>query len=838
MKKICLILCLFVLSDFVFARSYDLFFHDDGDKGLCVSKNPRGNTRRDRYDIFQCRTSFTNDIRIRVVNPKENKNQRYGFDIVRPIFIIDGIYLGTDTLRTLESFYEETMQFGLTDMLVEFGYTPILVQFSETVRKSLVENSFHFANLLHFVCGNRYFGFPNMQQDGIIVLGVSQGGIIGRYGAYRYDIERNFLEAPIRIYGSLDSPHQGAVMPKGLFHTIDFWSKKGGSADAEAFADLIKGPGASELLLTNEITKESGDTTYEDDLSDSRFLFSEYRKAAEHRNYPSILIAQGQLKGISDVHPSKYYELDRIAKKGGVVLGRAQSEMSTAEQIDSKQIAFNRVYKFNDKDAKKKVSSQNAFDFVQGSTYPFSQKIYESLRSGFKDAMPENMKQSLPFGSSTKISINTSWEDDTLFQKNSTFIPTVSAMDLYCNNDFSIRRNCAFTEKYTDVSFENPGARSSATAMFAVDPTHPRFHEPTNGRHIELPVHSSGEVDTNVLLGMQVDIWRFMCEVAKYDYDFEKSAFRNENLTGVFNPYGSCMDLSNMPEAIRNAGLVKTRKFAYARYDYNTSATEMNEAVSFDVPAGWHKVALIDNGSNVSFNGNFVVDISAYSSKSSWMKAELLLLKSKSGSGQLQLQEVDVPVDGNMHTLKWPIDFAEDVSTHYRWFRLVLNSDGGHVTILNPRFERQAYDREQPETLIDKFIYPNANVLARPWQESTVLSPYADELGTGLRADFNAIGSAFYLDFNEKKNLEKYARMKVSYWPGTCQGTSLYFDSYKKGQYSLKGGTADGLFVSKEIPLSSVIDTTITPQNKFSASRLVFQSTLSTEVCIINQVFF
>ena len=80
--------------------------------------------------------------------------------------------------------------------------------------------------------------------------------------------------------------------------------------------------------------------------------------------------------------------------------------------------------------------------------------------------------------------------------------------------------------------------------------------------------------------------------------------------------------------------------------------------------------------------------------------------------------------------------------------------------------------------------------------------------------------------------------MKVSYWPGTCQGTSLYFDSYKKGQYSLKGGTADGLFVSKEIPLSSVIDTTITPQNKFSASRLVFQSTLSTEVCIINQVFF
>ena len=91
--------------------------------------------------------------------------------------------------------------------------------------------------------------FPDAKNEGVVVLGISQGGIIGRYGAYLYDSHRKKTDAPVRLFASLDSPHQGAVMPKGLLKTIWFWAKMGGSADAEAFLDLVSAPGASDLLL-------------------------------------------------------------------------------------------------------------------------------------------------------------------------------------------------------------------------------------------------------------------------------------------------------------------------------------------------------------------------------------------------------------------------------------------------------------------------------------------------------------------------------------------------------------------------------------------------------------
>lgn len=836
MKKLLAFFSLFALLGNAFAKNYDLFFHDDGIHGLCVGLNSRGLDRRNIDGSKNCVINLSNDVRARVINPRPNNERKFGFDVVRPFFILDGIYLSADTLRTLESFYEETMQFGLTDMLVELGYTPILVQFSETVRKPLIENSFHFANLLYFVNNNGFFGFPNKMNDGMIVFGISQGGILGRYGAYRYDLLRKEGDAPIRIYGSLDSPHQGAVMPMGLLYTIDFWSKFGGSAEAEEFADLVNGPGASELLLANLVPGEYGHSFYGINLSDSRFLFGEYRKAADHKKYPSVLIAQGQMKGASSSHGETFYKLNRTAKKLGAVLGRAQSEMNTADTKTPTQISYNRVYEMRKKEAQTTVLDTITYDFVQGTTYPFAKKIYESLKSGFKSAMPDGMTRTVAslFGGDWKTEIKTSWDSDTLIQGFSTFIPTTSALDLNCGGDLSIRKGCAYTEKYSDVSFTNPGARSTATSMYAVDPTHPRYGEAVSGRHVELPVHSSVVIDTAVLRGMQVDIWRFLCEVANNDYDESTGSFRNENLAGVFYPKADCMDLTKMPDIIRNSGLNNVKKFAYARYDYNIYASEINDVVTFDVPAGWHKVAQFDNGSGISFNGNFAIDVVVSKTNSSWMKAELLLLKNKSGSGQLQLQEVVVPVDGSLHTLRWPIDFAENTTSHYRWFRLVLNSDGGTVTFSNPRFERSAVVAAEPAATMTPVVYPNNSVRTVPWTESTTLSAYSD--GLSLDAKFKTIGSAFYMDFTEPKSIKNYKNVKVSYWPGTCQGTSVYFDSYKKGMVPLKNGVADGMFVSKIIPLTSVVDADIAPNNSLSASRIVFQSAKVDERCVVHSV--
>ena len=125
----------------------------------------------------------------------------------------------------------------------------MLVQFAQTVRTSLETNARAFASLLSFLNANTLISFPNRRGDGFVVLGISQGGIIGRYGSYLYDSIRTAADAPVRFYASLDSPHQGAVMPRGLISTIDFWANKAGIASAEAFYDLISSPGARDLLL-------------------------------------------------------------------------------------------------------------------------------------------------------------------------------------------------------------------------------------------------------------------------------------------------------------------------------------------------------------------------------------------------------------------------------------------------------------------------------------------------------------------------------------------------------------------------------------------------------------
>lgn len=838
MKSLYLLLGLFAFIGSAFAKNHDLFFHNDGDRGLCVSYASRGVDRRNAADSENCSVSLKNDVRIRVVNPQANSDKKFGFDLVRPFFILDGIYLSTDSLRTLTSFHEEAMQFGLTDLLTKLGYTPILVQFSETVRNSLVENAEYFTKMLQFVNDNKFFGFPNKMEDGIVVLGISQGGILGRYGTYRYDVTRKSTDAPIRIYGSLDSPHQGAVMPKSLFYTIDFWAKYGGSADAEAFSDLIKGPGASELLITNALAEkdDNDDFVYENDLSNNRFLFGEYRKAVDYKKYPAILIAQGQMKGSSPVHSSTFFKLNRKATKG-VVLGRAESRMYSTDGTYKSKIAFNRKYQMMADDVERSKTDSVSFDFVQGSTYPFAKTMYNSLRSGFETAMPKDMEYlvALPLGGSKKISLSTKWDEDTLMQANSTFIPVTSALDLNCNGDLSIRKDCAFTEKYSSVNFENPGSRSSATAMYAVDPTHPRYKEPVSGRHIEMPVSASGAIDTLVLRGMQVDIWRFMCEVAKNDYDKANSVFRNRNLMGVFDPNASCMDLSKMPEIIKIGGLRNVRKFGYARYDYSTFGSEYDTSVEFDVPAGWHKVAIFDNGSGIATNGEFVVDVTVSNSKSSWMKADLLLLKAKNGASQLQLQEQDVPVDGTTRTLRWPINFAENSISGYRWFRLVLNSDGGSVVVSNPRFERSVTNEEAPSALMNRIVYPNNAFNLYP-MAYTQLSSYSDGSGYGLSATFKYAESAFFVNFGEKKNLKDYTNFKIYYWPGTCQNTKVYFDSYKEGGVSLRDGYSEGMFVGKKIPLSEIIDTDISPDHAYSASRIVFQSTYNAEKCIVRAV--
>ncbi|MCQ2098137.1 MAG: hypothetical protein MJY87_09400 [Fibrobacter sp.] len=831
MKLLKTLLCLVAMAETAFASIHDLYFRHFDSTGKFLVKVAHDASIWMSADGESMQDYAGDNLRIRVIDPPKS-SVPFGFDLQRPFLILDGIYLDVENNRTLSEFMEEAEQFGLISVLKELGYTPVLVQFAETVSQGLETNSTYFKNLLQFMNDNPYFGFLDKEQDGFIVMGISQGGVLGRYGSYLYDISRSEGSAPIRLYASLDSPHQGAIIPKGLHYTVNFWTIK--SDDAEKFKELIEGPGASELLLYQPKKGNEGSTDdyYAADYSSDRFLFGKYRDAANHKGFPVVLISQGQMKGQSPSHNKKYFALNRRAKKLGMVLGRAVSSFSSPD-LERDTIAHNRIYQFNDTLTRSQdVVGLSEYDFVQGSTYPFGKTLYESLRSGFVESIPKEFEIE---AGDFSIGLSGSWEKDTLYQASSTFIPTTSAMDMLCGGDLSIGAPCAFRESYSGFPFENAKDRSTADAAYAVDPTHPRFAEPISGRHIELPGVGEKQ-DLTVLYGMQTDVWRIFCEIAKRDYDASTRSFNNPNLSGVFDPEASCMDVMKMPAIIKNSGLVQRRKFGYARYDYSEKATESMDSVRFKVPAGWHKVAVYDNGGNIPEGSTFEVSVKPEKSSGGWMKAELLLTTTKAGTGQVQMREITVPMDGEKHILRWAMPEVKGVLNHYRWFRLVLNSNGANVDVMKPRLIYASLSKQSVEYLTNSVIFPNGGVPVRNAGEGAFVGSYEDALGMGQEFKFRNIGDFAFYDWGVAKNLSQFEKVKIQYWPGTCNATKVYFDSYVNAGVSLAQGNVKGSFLEKTIPLESVVNTNFTQDNDISASRFVLRGTHADERCLVHRI--
>ena len=827
MRYLWIILVAF-LATYVMAEKIDFsFFLEDGNK-LCIRKGSTLFAHQGVDNRGAVCFGKVLSVQIRVLDAPEDETSPTGIYLERPFMIIDGINLDPVEKRTLTDLESDVSQVGIPNILKTLGYTPILVQFTETVRTSLQENSKTLSKLFAFLNNNKHIPFPSANDDGFVIMGISQGGVIGRYAAYLYDTNRHESDAPIRLFTSLDSPHQGAVMPMGLFNTIAFWSDKGGSSSAEMFKDILLSKGASDLLVYENKCVIA--TCFSEVNFNGRFLFEDYRYAAEYKKFPVVLIAQGQLKGENPEHKNDYYRLERHVSKGVFTLGSAISHMHYSDNNET--IAFNRKKETTDDPIKEDYRATSKYDFIQGSTYPFAATIYKSLRDGMLEAMPDGMEKDVLFFS---IDLNTSWGDDALIQDRSTFIPTASAMDMKCNGDLAIRSDCGFKQSYRDFSFENPGSRSTANAAYAVDPTHPRFNEAISGRHVEMPIEN-GTIKQAVLAGMQVDMWRILCEVAKYDFDESIGQFRNPKLVGYFSPDTKCMDNSKMPDVIRYAGAVQQIPFAYARYDYNAYATEINPAVKFNLPAGWKKVATWNYGANVLANTSFEVDVKVENPKGNWMKAELLVCRTKLCTGYLQLNEVSVPVDGKSHVLRWQMPANDGALNGMRWFRLVLNSDGGEVTVSNAHLLLDTrIEASVPAKIASAEIYPSQYEYV-PWDESVLVKPYLDELGAGLEIDYGKARYGMFFDLGKMVSMDDYKNLVVDYWPGTCQRSLVYFDSKKLVAANLANGRLQNGFVRKILPLDEIIDTGMTPHGSKSAHRLNLQSVAANERCIVKSI--
>lgn len=821
MKKFLAICFLFVSISF--GKSYDINFYGFGEMCAKISGKD-GFWKMDGSECSQMKSSVLRSlfqsVRVRVLDAPQYSSSP-GFRLERPFLIVDGIHLDPENPRSLSDFEKDVEAYGLPTLLKSLGYTPMLIQFPQTVNMELEVNGKNLAKVLQYFAKAKVIPWTYPNQDGFVVFGISQGGVLGRYGSYLYDISKKSDEAPVRFFASLDSPHQGAVIPRGILATINFWAGQGIRA-AEDFADLVSAPGAKELLLYD--TEMGLLNMFGPRLDSDRWLLNDYRKAAEYKGFPSILLSEGQIFGKLNSNEKLYFELNRYAEKFSKTFGRAVSRVSYSESEDS-EFSYNRVYE-SPTSTKETKKGKTPFDRVQGSVYPFGEMMYSALREGMLEEMPENMKQKIPLLGS--ISISTKWDSDELKEGSSTFIPTTSALDLKCDGKLSVLTDCVRKQTESGLKWENPGSRSTGSSIYAVDATHPRSSEKMSGRHIEFP-----EGKKNVLAGIQTDMWRLLCELAKSDFDESSQEFRNSAFMGFFDPTVSCLDQSKMPPMLKNAGVLNKQKFSWVRYDFHSQATEREEEVSFALPAGWQKSVRMDYGKGFPAGSIVEVQVKMENPKANWLKAEFMLTRQKNGGSQIQLEELTVKPDGSYYTLRWRIPGTDEALKNYRWGRLILNSAGGQVSLKGLRIIKETIVQEvTPQLISSSKLYPNSGYRIIPWKKESQL-----ENGT-LDFYFEKAYDGVFLDLTQVYSFKGYKNLEVAYEAGSCQDVRIYFDALLSPKEVLKlgNGKIQNNQEILELPLDKLIDVEISQDGGLSASKLILQAGKQKTSCAINSI--
>ena len=247
-------------------------------------------------------------------------------------------------------------------------------------------------------------------------------------------------------------------------------------------------------------------------------------------------------------------------------------------------------------------------------------------------------------------------------------------------------------------------------------------------------------------------------------------------------------------------------------------------------------MSLWDHGVNIQANSSFEVDVKVNNLNGNWMKAELLVCRLKSCSGYLQLTELSVPVDGKTHTLRWQMPANDGALNGMRWFRLVLNSDGGDVTIASPHMVLNTRgDVPVPPKISSASIYPG-NYEFVPWSSEVHVNPYVDGSGSGVEILYDRARQGAHLDFGKQVSMDDYRNLVVDYWPGTCQRTYAYFDSKKLTEANLANGSLQNGFVRKILPLAEIMDLNVTPHGSKSAHRLNLQSSFANERCVVKSI--
>lgn len=214
-----------------------------------------------------------------MVSPHDNGTETRAVDIyidsrnarsiVNPVLILEGLDFdeGTDDEVTARSLFEQLDGNQFLAPLVATGHDIITLNFQRST-SDIFQNGAFVSGVLEYLSSR----MPVASTNGIKVIGLSMGGLVGRIAVKQYEDKRGTTAGsalkPIDLYLSFDSPHQGANVPYSVRTVINQWATNGVLED-ENLEFVQRRNALLNSTSTNQMSLRGADGSWDGGWSDN-----------------------------------------------------------------------------------------------------------------------------------------------------------------------------------------------------------------------------------------------------------------------------------------------------------------------------------------------------------------------------------------------------------------------------------------------------------------------------------------------------------------------------------------------------------------------------------------
>jgi hypothetical protein len=234
-------------------------------------------------------------------------------------------------------------QFNFNDELDLAGYDLIFLNYRDGT-DDILRNAALFEEVVNWVNSNKAIGAEDN-----VVMGISMGGLVSRYGLAR--MTKAGLDPQTRLLITHDSPHRGANVPLGFQHLFTTLPNvvtrgiklAGMSEQLQAAVDLFNAPATTQMLIVRSVDGVAVQNTFLNNIYQPMVTFNE---GDTEPDYEFIATSQGSecgnelfaphselASGSGEFYISPIPWIYRTGMKGNAIINALPSPNATSRRI-------------------------------------------------------------------------------------------------------------------------------------------------------------------------------------------------------------------------------------------------------------------------------------------------------------------------------------------------------------------------------------------------------------------------------------------------------------------------------------------------------------------------